>query len=549
MRRFPLFWFGLGLAGAVLTATGMGGRNATAADPREYVPGEVLVTYRPGVDAARAQRARGAVRGQRARGLRRKRAELLRLQNGASVAAAIAQLRKDPAVLGAQPNYVYRLRDTTANDPFFTDLWGLHNAGDFGGVVNADIGARLAWDLTTGSSNVVVGIIDTGVEYTHPDLAANIWTNPGEIPANNIDDDGNGYIDDVHGWNAYDQNGDPNDDNGHGTHVAGTIGAVGNNSIGVAGVNWNVTIVPTKFISAGGTGTTLGAVECLEYLHALKDGGLNIVASNNSWGGGGFDPALDDAIADSNTRDILFIAAAGNGDRRGRPQNNDLITDYPSGYDHPNVISVAATDRYDRIASWSNYGATTVDLGAPGVDILSTYMGGDYDTISGTSMATPHVVGAAALLKAHSPALSGAQIKDQLLNSGDLNVDLLGKTLSGRRLNVNNALSGIQPTSLPSLTVSASTKKLQYRAGNKVPIAVRVTQSGVPVDGVPLRLVVKNAIGTQVLVANGVTSGAGTASFNYKASKTSGKGLYQGSVTIAKAGYDLGTGAVAFTIK
>ena len=222
------------------------------------------------------------------------------------------------------------------------------------------------------SANVLVGVIDTGVDYNHPDLAANIWTNPGEIAGNGIDDDGNGYIDDVHGYDFVNNDGDPMDDNGHGTHFSGTIGGVGNNGIGVAGVNWNVKIMALKFLDSGGSGSTANAVAGVQYATMM---GVDV--TSNSWGGGGFSQALYDAIDAAGAANIAFVAAAGN-----NGANNDTSPAYPAAYDLPNIISVAATDDNDELASFSNYGAASVDLGAPGVDILSTLPGNQYGLLS-----------------------------------------------------------------------------------------------------------------------------------------------------------------------
>jgi subtilisin-like proprotein convertase family protein/subtilisin family serine protease len=348
--------------------------------------------------------------------------------------AAIEQLEKHPAIEYAEYNYIVHVLGTP-NDPSFGELWGLNNTGQAGGTANADISAVDAWDVTTGNSDVIVGIVDTGIDYNHPDLAANIWRNPGEIAGNGVDDDGNGYIDDIHGINAITGSGDPFDDNAHGTHCAGTIGGVGNNGVGVAGVNWNVSLIGLKFLSGSGSGTTDDAIEAINYAVALKNRGVDIRVLSNSWGGGGFSQALFDAIAAANNAGILFVAAAGNAS-----SNNDTTANFPSNYDVPNVVAVASTTRTDGLSSFSNFGATTVDLGAPGSDILSTTPGNTYQVFSGTSMATPHVSGAAALVLAANNTLSVAELKDILLSSGDPISSLAGRTVSGKRLNVAAAL-------------------------------------------------------------------------------------------------------------
>lgn len=362
------------------------------------------------------------------------------LPPAADVWAVAAKLEQLPGIAYAEPNYRVRLADvqvesTLPNDPNFGDLWGLHNAGQVGGVADADIDAPEAWDITTGSSDVVVGVIDTGVDYNHPDLAANIWTNPGEIPGNGLDDDANGYTDDIHGWDGVSNDGDPLDDQYHGTHVSGTIGAAGNNGAGVVGVNWNVRIMGLKFLGADGFGSTDDAVEVMNYAALMKNRGVNLKLTSNSWGGAGYQQALADAIQAQANAGILFVAAAGNNN-----SNNDGNPFYPASYDLPNVISVAALDRQDARASFSNFGTATVDLGAPGVDVLSTMPGNSYGLLSGTSMATPHVAGVAALAWAAHPGLSYQDVRDGILAGVDPVAALGGISVTGGRLNAWNTL-------------------------------------------------------------------------------------------------------------
>ena len=320
-----------------------------------------------------------------------------------------------PGFRYVEPDFIISLDATTPNDPSFPSLYGLNNTGQTGGTLDADIDAPEAWDLTIGSRSIVVGVIDTGVDYTHPDLAANIWTNPGEIAGDGIDNDGNGYVDDVHGYDFVNNDGDPMDDNGHGTHVSGTIGAVGNNAVGVAGVNWQVQIMGLKFLDSNGSGPTSAAVSALNYATMMRNNyGVNIRLTNNSWGGGAFSQALSDAITASGNAGMLFVAAAGNS-----ASNNDATPSYPASYNLPNIIAVAATDQNDALASFSNYGATSVDLAAPGVSILSTYPNNTYSSMSGTSMATPHVSGAAALAWSYAPGATYQQIRDALFDGVD----------------------------------------------------------------------------------------------------------------------------------
>jgi hypothetical protein len=323
------------------------------------------------------------------------------------------------------------------NDPSFGSLWGLRNTGQSGGTSGADIDAARAWDWSTGDAtgSVVVAVIDTGVDYTHPDLAPNMFRNEVDCDSDNQDDDGNGFVNDCYGYDFVNNDGDPKDDHDHGTHTAGTIGGVGMNALGVVGVNWQVKIMACKFLNAGGSGSTDGAIACLDYIARHRDRGVNVVATNNSWGGGGFSQALLDAIEAHRGRGILFVAAAGNA-----ASDNDLGEFYPASYRAANVISVAATTRTDGLASFSNWGRRSVHLGAPGHEILSTTRNNGYSTFSGTSMATPHVAGVAALVKAEYPAAGWAAIRNRILAGGDGIGSMEGATLTGRRLNAYGAL-------------------------------------------------------------------------------------------------------------
>lgn len=348
-----------------------------------------------------------------------------------SVPAALARLNALPNVTAvAEPDYVVHANATLPGDTSFGQLWGLHNTGQSGGTADVDIDAPEAWEVTTGSRSVLVGVIDTGIDPTHPDLAANLWTNPNEVASNGLDDDNNGYVDDVRGWDFANNDNNPMDDNLHGTHCAGTIGAVGDNGLGVAGVCWQVSLVGLKFLSGSGGGTTSDAVEAIAYGTRI---GVDV--TSNSWGGGGYSALLKATIDAANTAGILFVAAAGN-----ESTNSDIETNYPSGYDCPNIIAVAATTRNDALSYFSNYGATTVDLAAPGSEIYSTAPSGGYALLSGTSMATPHVAGACALLLAHNPTLPPTAIRSALLSSVDPVPALAGRCVSGGRLNVSRAL-------------------------------------------------------------------------------------------------------------
>ncbi|MBS4069934.1 MAG: S8 family serine peptidase [Algoriphagus sp.] len=370
--------------------------------------------------------------------------DLLLVQSNLGTMEAIERLRNMPEIEYAEPNWIYQ-HYATSDDPYFTggQLWGM-SAGSNGGN---QFGSRAAtaWAADKiGSSSVYIGIIDEGYMYTHEDLAANAGVNPYEIDGNGIDDDGNGLIDDVYGWDfasndktVFDGTGDD-----HGTHVAGTIGGVGGNSIGVAGVVWNVKMLGAKFLGSQG-GTTANAIKAVDYFTNLKNKGLNIVATNNSWGGGGFSQALKDAIDRAGSAGILFVAAAGNSGT-----NNDATASYPSGYTSANIIAVASITSSGALSSFSQYGATTVDIGAPGSAIWSTVpvavgkgknatVGSGYASYNGTSMATPHVTGAVALYASLNPGASAATIKNAIMSSATATPSLNGKVVSNGRLNVS----------------------------------------------------------------------------------------------------------------
>ena len=412
------------LSGPLGSSPGNGGGNGgRGSGYAPYVPGEVLIKFKDSAGPNERANIRAQLNAQKVHGFRSG-AEHWRLGHGRDTEQTIAQYRGNPHVAYVEPNYLISI-ETAPNDPRYPELYGMNNTGQTGGTSGADIDAERAWNVSTGSSSVIVAVIDTGVDYNHPDLAANIWTNPGETAGNGIDDDGNGFIDDIHGWDFANNDNDPFDDNGHGSHCSGTIGGVGDNAVGVAGVNWDVSIMGVKFLSGGGSGSTAGAISSVDYATMM---GVDVMS--NSWGGGGFSQALLDSINAAAAADIVFVAAAGNDGT-----NNDTSPHYPSNYDAPNVISVAATDHNDAKASFSNYGATTVDLGAPGVDILSTTPGNTYSIFSGTSMATPHVSGVCALIRAVSPGISAVNLKQVLLNFADDVPSLAGITVSGGRLN------------------------------------------------------------------------------------------------------------------
>jgi subtilisin family serine protease len=449
------------LIAAVAAATAMAAMPAGAQDAKsdlarassgpQFVPGEVLVKFRPGTAAADKDVARGragaigteAVTTPLMRQLGVGDLELVRLPPGMSVARAMDRLEAHFAVEYAEPNWIY-YHDATSNDTYYTNgsLWGMYGAAPSSPPNQYGSGAAVAWAANkTNCGSVYVGIIDEGYMYTHPDLAANVGTNPGEVAGNGRDDDGNGLVDDLYGWDfdANDATVFDGSTDDHGTHVAGTIGAVGGNGTGVAGVCWSVKLMNAKFLGRRG-GTTANAIKAVDYFTDLKTRhGINLVATSNSWGGGGFSQALQDAIARANNANILFIAAAGNS-----TLNCETSSCYPAEYPNANVIAVASITNTGAISSFSNYGSTTIDLGAPGSGIWSTLPVSSkgtvvpgYGSYSGTSMATPHVSGAAALYAAYHQGSSAAQIKAAILNSATPTSSLAGKTVTGGRLNVS----------------------------------------------------------------------------------------------------------------
>lgn len=367
--------------------------------------------------------------------------ELVLVKSTMGTMDAIERLRGISEVEYAEPNWIYQ-HFATSNDTYFTNgsLWGMSAGGNTFGS-----GAATAWtNNKTGSNAVYIGIIDEGYMYTHEDIAANAGTNPGETAGDGIDNDGNGLIDDVYGWDFAGNNSSLFDGVGddHGTHVAGTIGGVGGNGKGVAGVVWNVKLLGAKFLGSTG-GTSANAIKAVDYFTGLKNKGVNIVATNNSWGGGGFSQALKDAIDRAGVAGILFIAAAGNSGT-----NNDATASYPSGYTSENIIAVASITSTGGLSSFSQYGATTVDIGAPGSAIWSTVpvasgkgknatVVSGYASYNGTSMATPHVSGAAALYASLNPGATATQIKAAILGQATPTGSLSGKVVTGGRLNVS----------------------------------------------------------------------------------------------------------------
>lgn len=447
------------LAAATLMALGLSSQASAGGRPdlvkqdlqrgKQYAAGQIIVQYKGTATEKDHQRVQGLLQGKRMEFLGRRGGKfngdivLLSIPTGGTMQSRIDALMKDPAVDFAEPNWLVSTA-VVSNDPAFTqgDLWGMYGASTSPANVYGS-GAAAPWAAHGANgancSSVVVGVIDEGMMITHPDLAANVYKNPGEIQGNGRDDDSNGLIDDVYGWDFANNDNTVFDGAGddHGTHVAGTIGGVGGNGIGVAGVCWNVKLMSAKFLGNRG-GTTSNAIKAIDYFTNLKIKGVPVVATNNSWGGGGFSQALQNAIERANAQGILFIAAAGNDSR-----DNDITPSYPSGYPNDNIISVAALDSSGNLAWYSQWGATTVDIGAPGSRVLSTVPTTQkgkvvpaYAYYDGTSMATPHVTGAAALYKAYNPGATMAQIKAALLN-GTPTPSLSGKVATGDRLDIS----------------------------------------------------------------------------------------------------------------
>lgn len=361
--------------------------------------------------------------------------QLVKFHTDINMKELIQKLNKIPNIEYAEPNYIV-YPAASSNDGYYNYLWGLKNIGQniqgSVGIPNIDINVEKAWTKTEGSPNITIGIIDTGIDINHPDLKNNIWKNPGEIPGDGIDNDKNGYIDDIYGWDFVNNNNSVYDGTGdsHGTHVAGTIAAAKNNTIGVAGVAPKVKVMSLKFLGNNG-GTISNAIKAIEY---AKNKGVKI--TNNSWGGGGFSQTLYSAIQQSNS---LFIAAAGN-----NGNNTDQTPMYPAAYNLSNILSVASITNKGSLSSFSNYGKTSVDVAAPGTDILSTLPNNSYGFYSGTSMATPHVSGVAALIQSAYPSYSPIEIKNKIMNNTSPLSTLTNKVLTGGLINAGKALQTYQ---------------------------------------------------------------------------------------------------------
>ncbi len=467
-----MFAASLGVLALVLTSLLMpapagppaAARQTPSAGGALYVEGEILLKFQPGVKAIGRSNAQSEMNAQRVHTFASG-AEHWKLGPGVTVEDAVRRLSRNPLVAYAEPNYLL-FQGAEPNDPNFPDQWALKNTGQQGGKVDADVDAELAWDTTTGSQSVIVAVLDTGVDYSHVDLLANLWTNPSET-INSVDDDGNGYVDDVKGWDFVEADNSPSpyDEHlppglcsvavrKHGTHVAGIVGAVGGNLTGVTGINWSVKIMNLRVIP----GVASYAVAAVDYARVK---GAQVI--NASWQSGGFSQTLYDAINLAGGAGITFVAAAMN-----LAVNIDTAPVYPASYDLPNIIAVASTDRNDLKSSFSNYGNESVDLGAPGSEILSTVpswpdnqpycgepppTGTSYKLLGGTSMATPLVAGTVALMRAFDPAATVAEMKCYLITTTEPLPSLIFRTVAGGRLNADRALDALglnDPCTLPA---------------------------------------------------------------------------------------------------
>jgi len=434
MKKFPQILIFLGVY--VFMSSGLSSEvhpNVSSPNRRrpDYVSGEVLVKFKPSVRRKAAEFYRTQLGIISKRTFKRIGVQQVQIPEDMSVEEALEIYRNDPSVEYAEPNY-YRYVLRTPDDSRFDELWGLHNTGQdvngTSGMPDADLDAPAAWDTTTGSSSVIIAVIDSGADYNHPDLSDNVWTNGGEInDGNGIDDDSNGYIDDSKGWDFENNDNDPSDPDGHGTHVAGIIAAKGNNATGVTGVSWNSKIMLLKFTNAFGVGTTANEIRAIEYATAK---GASII--NLSVGGSAFSSSEKAAIDASSA---VVVCSAGNDGL-----DNDDTPVYPASYNSDNIISVAATDQDDDLAGLSNFGSVSVDVAAPGVNILSLKPGAAYQFGSGTSMAAAFVSGIAALLKSKNSSWSNLNIKTAITGSVDVKPSLSGKVLTKGRVNAAGAL-------------------------------------------------------------------------------------------------------------
>ena len=434
----------LGLVVLLVVASSAGAvSRPTLKRAKKYAHDHLIVKLKKPVRAKGLAALKVQVRGKRVRTFRSSGAMLIKLAPGEDVDKIIDKVKADPNVEYAERDHYLHIHRNVPNDPDFESCWGLDNQGQMLGTPDADIDAPEAWDITTGSSSVIVGVVDTGVDYEHPDLNPNMWTNTVEL--NGLpgeDDDGNGIVDDIYGMCSLNgtTTGDPMDGHGHGTHCAGILGAAGNDYRGMCGVNWTVGIMALRFMDDNGYGLESDAATCIDYAVAH---GVDVLS--NSYGGPDWSDTLLAAIQNANAAGVLFCTSAGN-----ETMDNDVVPSYPACYDVPNIIAVTSTGGSDNISYFSNYGRTTVDVGAPGEAIWSTFPGNDYQLLDGTSMACPFVAGIAALVKANEPAITLSELYDRVMWTGDPCFDLRETTLTGLRVNAYNALMSIYSVRITS---------------------------------------------------------------------------------------------------
>jgi serine protease len=492
MKKFVVLIVCLALCSLLAGPHKMAYSQAREVKRQSFVEGEIIVKFKESVESIPDEQIPEQilnVRNARIESLSRRghgKISRINLDGNISVQEAVERARRDPRVEYAEPNYLLYASDTTPDDTYFTRLWGLsnQNCAVCDGGSPADIGATRAWDITTGTSDLVVGVIDTGVDLSHPDLAPNAWINPRELDGNNVDDDGNGYVDDVNGWNFYNNSKDvykSYSDDMHGTHVAGTIGAVGNNHTGVAGVAWHVKLMSLKFLGGeDGKGSTGNAVKAIYYAIDQKNRGVNVRVLNASWGGGGQSISLREAIAAAGNAGIVFVCAAGN-----EGEDVDGGGHFPAGYagELSSCISVAAINASDALVPFSNYGHSAVSVAAPGFQILSTVPDRGYATISGTSMASPHVAGIAALLLSKEPGLTPAEVKQRIISTAEPIPAMVSKAASSGRANGFYALTNrIAPATKPRIVNITINKKAVTING----LGFLSNSSIIEVNGVPL---------------------------------------------------------------
>ncbi|HEX8183765.1 MAG TPA: S8 family peptidase [Blastocatellia bacterium] len=503
MKKFVVSFLAVTIFSLAFTPDKSAYSQARKEPSRRYAEGEIIVKLRDYVEPSFDEQIPEQVlkvKGARVEALSRPErggTSLVHFGPSISVEEAILKAKADPRVEFAEPNYLYTPASIIPNDEQFGSLWGLYNTGsNFGtpGVAGIDIGATQAWDITTGSDNIVAAVIDTGIYLAHPDLAPNAWVNPREIAGNNIDDDNNGYVDDVNGWNfVADSNMTFEDFNldTHGTHVAGTLGAAGNNGIGVAGVAWHVKLMSLKFIGRQKdgriSGTSADAVKAINYAIDMRESGVNLRVINASWAGPDGSESLRKAINKAGKEGILFVCAAGNGGDDNFQDDVDEGSVFPAGWasESSSVISVTSINPAGAVPDWANYGRTGVSVAAPGISILSTFPGSGTAFDNGTSMSTPHVSGIAVLLWAHEPSLTPSDVKERIISTAEPVLDLASRAASAGRANAYNALTNrIPPPASLGIKLVSSSKKLLTVDGLSVIEGLTVFQiNGVTIDG------------------------------------------------------------------